>query len=383
MRIAIISDWLTVYSGAERVLEQMLLIFKEADLYSLCDFIPLNKRQFLLNKETKTSFIQHLPFAKKKYRSYLPLMPLAIEQFDLSFYDLVISSSHAVAKGIITSPNQLHLCMCYSPMRYAWDLQHQYLKESNLEKGILSWFARYILHKMRIWDIRSSYSVDKFIAISHFIKQRIEKCYRRESTVIYPPVGVHNFEICEEKENYYLTASRMVPYKKVDLIVEAFSKMPEKKLVVIGDGPDFNKIKSKATLNVEILGFQPTEVLKKYMQKAKAFVFAAEEDFGIAPLEAQACGTPVIAYGRGGARETIVDLNSDSPTGVCFKEQTVDSIINAVNNFEENGHVITPQNCRKNSLRFSPERFQTEFKKFVLESYDEFKSKKENFNNGN
>ncbi len=372
MRIAIVHDWLVVYAGAERVLEQMLACYPDADLFSLVDFLPAGQRAFIDNKPVTTSFIQRLPRARKKYRGYLPLMPLAVEQFDLSAYDLVISSSHAVAKGVLTGPDQLHLCMCYSPIRYAWDLQHQYLREAGLERGIKGWVAKAILHYIRLWDTRTGNGVDAFIAISRHIARRIRKVYGRDSTVIYPPVDVADFPLRADKEDFYVTASRMVPYKKVDLIVEAFSAMPDKRLVVIGDGPDFAKVQAKAGPNVQLLGFAGAEVLRDHLQRARAFVFAAEEDFGIAPLEAQACGTPVIAFGKGGALETIIPLpeaesaaSSPAPTGVFFYEQSVAAIIAAVERFEGAGAAITPQVCRENALRFAPERFRAEFTAFV------------------
>lgn len=375
MKIAMVHDWLTVYAGAERVLEQMLACYPNADLFSVVDFLPSDKRGFIQSKSASTSFVQRLPFAKTKYRAYLPLMPLAVEQFDLSGYDLVISSSHAVAKGVLTGPDQLHLCMCYSPIRYAWDLQHQYLKESGLDRGAKGWLAKWLLHKIRIWDTRTANGVDEFVAISHFISRRIWKAYRRESSVIYPPVDVEAFELREEKEDFYLTASRMVPYKKIDLIVEAFSAMPDKRLVVIGDGPDFDKIKARAGENITLLGYQNHEVLKDYMQRARAFVFAAEEDFGIAPLEAQACGTPVIAFGKGGALETIRGLDGELPTGVFFFEQSTMAIRDAVSRFDREGQQILPVNCRANAMRFSPERFQQEFRAFVEEAWADFQSR--------
>jgi len=358
MKIAIVHDWLTVYAGAERVLEQMLACYPEASIFSVVDFLPVGHRGFIQNKPVITSFIQGLPFARTKYRNYLPLMPLAVEQFDLSSYDVVISSSHAVAKGVLTGPDQLHLCMCYSPIRYAWDLQHQYLKESGLDSGIKGWLAKWMLHKIRLWDVRTANGVDEFIAISSFISRRIRKVYRRESRVIYPPVDVKEFELRMEKDDFYLTASRMVPYKKIDLIVEAFGAMPDKYLVVIGDGPDFDKIKVKAGGNVVMLGYQSHAVLKSHLQRARAFIFAAEEDFGIAPLEAQACGTPVIAFGKGGVLETIRGLDSNSPTGIFFNEQTPQAVVNAVSEFERQTR-ISSKACRENSLRFSPDRFKS------------------------
>ena len=372
MKVAIIHDWLVTYAGAERVLEKMLDCYPQADIFSTVDFLAENQRDFLKGKRASTSFIQKLPKAKSRYRNYLPLMPLAVEQFDLSTYDVIISSSHAVAKGVLLGPDQLHICMCYSPIRYAWDLQNQYLIESNLQYGVKGWLARWLLHKMRIWDARTANGVDHFIAISHFIERRIQKVYRRSSNVIYPPVDVDAFTFQSNKEDFYLTASRMVPYKKMPLIVEAFSAMPNKRLIVIGDGPEFDKCKAVAGANVELIGYQSFEVLKDHMQRAKAFVFAAEEDFGIAPLEAQACGTPVIAFGKGAALETIRGMSCASPTGVLFQNQTVESIQNAIQEFEINFDTISPAACRNNALRFGPERFLREFQTFVDQSWADF-----------
>lgn len=365
MRVAIVTDWLVSYAGGERVVEQMLQVFPSADLYSVVDFFPDEDRKVFLNKKATTSFIQRLPFAKTKYRSYLPLMPLAIEQFDLSSYDLVISSSSSVAKGAITGPEQLHICYCHSPIRYAWDLQHQYLEESGWDKGVKSFLARYFLHKMRLWDLRTSNGVDYFIGNSHFIRRRIWKVYRRAAKVIYPPVDIKNFVAGKKKEDFYLTCSRMVPYKKIGLIVEAFSKMPEKRLVVIGDGPGFAKIRKAAGANVVLLGRQPFEVLLDHLQRARAFVFAALEDFGIAPVEAQACGTPVIAYQKGGVRESVLGMDSENPTGVFFQEQSASAIAEAICLFEKEEGKISSEACRENALRFSEENFKSRFSYFI------------------
>lgn len=370
IKVAIVHDWLVAYAGAERVLEEIINCYPDADLFSVVDFIPKNERGFLKNKPVKTSFIQKLPFAKKKYRTYLPFMPLAVEQFDLSGYDIVISSSHAVAKGVINGPDQLHISYVHSPMRYAWDLQHQYLKETGLDRGLKGWLAKRELHKLRMWDLRTANGVDHFLANSRFIARRIWKVYRREATVIYPPVDVDSFTLCEQKEGFFLTASRMVPYKKIDLIAEAFSLMPDKRLYIIGDGPDFDKVKSKAGANVELLGYQPFEVLRNYMQRAKAFVFAAEEDFGIVPVEAQACGTPVIAYGKGGALETV----TEGETGLFFYAQTPSSIIEAVKRFEDMKDRFIPSKIREKTLRFSKDRFRQEFSSFVNDAWESFKS---------
>ncbi|MFA6408867.1 MAG: glycosyltransferase family 4 protein [Gammaproteobacteria bacterium] len=366
MKTAIVHDWLVSFAGAERVLEQILLCYPDADLFSVVDFLDESTRKkHFMGKRATTTFIQKLPFARSKYRNYLSLMPLAIEQLDLSSYDLVISSSHAVAKGVITGPDQLHISYIHSPMRYAWDLQHQYLKESGLDRGVKSWLARRILHKMRIWDLRTVNSVDEFISNSMFIQRRVKKNYRRNSVVIYPPVDTSFFSVREDKEDFYLTASRLVPYKKVDLIVEAFSRLPSKKLIVIGDGPQMAEVKKLASKNITLLGFKDSKVLCDYMQRAKAFVFAAEEDFGIAPVEAQACGTPVIAFKKGGVLETVRGLDNKNPTGVFFDEQTVGSLQNAVLEFESNASKIKPKNCRASAVRFTPELFRDQFEKIV------------------
>ncbi len=372
MKTAIVHEWFVTYVGSEKVVEQLLALYPEADIFTLVDFLPASEREFLKGRKIHTSFIQKLPLAKKYYRQYLPWMPLAIEQFDLSEYELIISSSHAVAKGVLTAPDQLHISYVHSPMRYAWDMQHQYLRETGLDKGIFSWYTRRLLHRMRLWDYRTANGVDWFVANSRFIARRIWKVYRREAKVIHPPVQIENFPLQESKSDYYLAASRMVPYKKMDLIVEAFNRMPKKRLVVIGEGPGLRKVKANAKSNIEVLGYQPTGILSQYMQGARAFLFAAREDFGIMPLEAQACGTPVIAFGEGGALETIRGLDDAQPTGVFFKEQTPEAIINAVDLFEANDHKITPAVCRKNSEGFSPQRFRSEFAQFVEEAWTRF-----------
>jgi glycosyltransferase involved in cell wall biosynthesis len=368
MRIAVVHDWVTFYAGSERVLTQILSLFPNCDFFTLIDFLTPFDRQGIKNPVT-ISFLQHLPFARKRYRNYLPLMPLAIEQFDLSAYDLIISSSHAVAKGVRTRQNQLHICYCHTPMRYAWDLKEQYLRESGLDSGLKGLLANMTLQYLQRWDKRTADRVTYFIANSRYIGDRIRRAYGRDSAVIYPPGDVETFVPAGKKEGFYLTASRMVPYKKMDIIVEAFSALPDKKLIVIGDGPDFKKVKSKAGRNIELLGFQPANILKEYMQRARAFVFAAEEDFGIMPVEAQACGTPVIAYGKGGCLETINGLNGGighlPPTGLFFYEQSVNAVNNAIALFEMNYNKFNGQEIRQNAIRFSVERFKREMKAFI------------------
>jgi len=374
-KIAIVHDWLTTYAGAEQVLAQMLACFPQADVYSVVDFLPPEQRAFLQGRTVHTTFIQRLPGARKRYRHYLPLMPLAIEQLDLSGYDLILSSSHAVAKGVLVGPDQLHISYVHTPMRYAWDLQHQYLRESGLDRRWLGWPVRWLLHRLRLWDLRTSPGVDYFVANSAFIGRRIRRVYGREATVIHPPVDVDAFSCVAEKDSYYLAVSRLVPYKRMDLIAQAFSAMPDKKLVIIGDGPDRAKLQQHLAPNIEYLGYQPNEVVRQYMRRARAFVFAAEEDFGITPVEAQACGTPVIAYGRGGALETVQGPEKPAPTGVFFRQQTVEAICQAVAQFEADLPQFTPKNCRTNAEIFSAQRFRAEYTDFVERGWTEWQTK--------
>ena len=369
MKKALIHDWFSTYAGAEKCIESFTDIWDDFEIYSLIDFLSGTDRDKILKgKRAHTSFIQKLPFAKDKYRNYLPLFPLAIEQFDLSDYDVVLSSSHAVAKGVLTHSNQLHIAYVHTPIRYAWDLYHQYLRESGLDRGLKGMLAKYFLHKIRLWDASTANRVDHYVANSRYIARRIKKTYGKPSDVIYPPVDVDKFTLREAKEEFYLTASRMVPYKKIDLIVEAFSQT-DKKLLVIGDGPDMAKIKSKAGKNVELLGFADDETMADLMGRAKAFVFAAEEDFGITPVEAQACGTPVICFGRGGARETV----RDGESGLYFMEQNAKELLAAVAKFEQNYDKFEPVKIRENSLKFSRARFEAEIKSYVEKKYEEFK----------
>ena len=369
MKVAVIHDWLVVVAGAEKVLGEILELFPQAELYCLLDFLPTKERGIIGYRKTTTSFIQNLPFAKTRYRRYLPLMPLAIEQFDLTSYDLVISSTSAVAKGVITGPDQLHISYVHSPMRYAWDLQFQYLQQTGLEHGIKGWLTRWMLHKIRIWDTSTAHRVDHFIANSNFIAKRIKKVYGRYSVVIHPPIDTDFFTPSDEpKEDFYLTVSRLVPYKRIEILVKAFAKLPESRLVIIGNGPELEHLQQEAGKNVEILGYQNNETVKRYLQKARAFLFAAQEDFGIVPLEAQACGTPVIAYGRGGALETVQvykSVNEAPPTGLFFTQQTPEAVINAITNFEANKPQFTAKACRNNALRFKSEIFKENLKNFL------------------
>lgn len=362
MKVAIVHDWMDAYAGSERVVEQLLHVLPHADVFTLCDFLSDDQRKFLGGRKPKTSFLQNAPWAAKHFRQYLPLMPLAIEQFDLSAYDLVVSSSHAFAKGVLTGPGQLHICYCHTPIRYAWDFQHQYLRQSKLDRGVKGMLARLILHYIRLWDVRTAAGVDTFVANSSYIANRIRKVYGRSSVVIHPPVDTDAFSVETRKDDYYLAASRFVPYKRMDLILSAFRSMTDRRLIVVGDGPELERVKHLATPNVELLGYQPGEVLKSLMQRARGFVFAAEEDFGIMPVEAQACGTPVLCYGRGGVQDSVIPQE----TGVYFERQETDSICDAVRRFEE--LTFDPLLIRKNAERFSREAFRKAFRELIYSS---------------
>jgi glycosyltransferase involved in cell wall biosynthesis len=368
VRTAIVHDWLPVYAGAERVLEQMIRVLPGADLFTLIDFLPEADRGFLGGRPVTTSFIQRLPFARRRYRYYLPFAPLAAEQFDLAGYDVVVSSSYVVAKGVLTSPQQLHVSYVHSPVRYAWDLYLQYLREAGVERGVRSGFIRLVMHYLRLFDVASANRVDVFVANSRHVARRIWKTYRRRASVLYPPVDTDAFALHREKADFYVTVSRLVPYKQVGLLVEAFNGMPDRKLVVIGDGPDFKKLRERAGPNVELLGHQPLAVLQEHLAHARAFVFAAEEDFGIAPVEAQACGTPVIAYGAGGARETVVE----GETGLFFPEQTPASLRGAVRAFEARPHAFDPERIRQHAEQFSAARFREAFAALVARAWERF-----------
>ncbi|MGF1512999.1 MAG: glycosyltransferase [Elainellaceae cyanobacterium] len=363
LKVAIAHEWLVKHAGSERVVEQMLHLYPNADLFSLVDFLTEAQRFFIHYKPVQTSFIQSLPWARRHFRQYLPLMPLAIEQFDFSSYDIVISSHHAVAKGVITRADQLHLSYVHTPLRYGWDLQHQYLAHLGAKKAI----ARPILHYLRLWDVATAHRVDCFVANSRTVARRIQKTYRRPAQVVYPPVNVERFTPMAQRDDFYLVLSRFVPYKRVDLIVAAFAQLGLP-LVVIGDGADQQRIEQLATPNVQVLPPQPEAAVTDYMNRCKAFVYAAEEDFGIAAVEAQAAGAPVIAYGRGGVTETVVP----GKTGILFPHQTVSSLVEAVQAFERHPKQFTAQDLRYNAERFSSEQFHRRFSQVVEQAWRHF-----------
>jgi glycosyltransferase involved in cell wall biosynthesis len=374
LKKALIHDLLVQNGGAEKCLESFTNIWDDFDIFSLMESLTDEERQKMVKgKDITTSFIQNLPFANKLFRHYFFLYPFAVEQFDFTGYDLILSSSSSVCKGILTRPDQIHISYVHSPVRYAWDLYHQYLKESNLTSGIKSIIVKWMLHYMRNWDAGTANRPDYYIANSKYVAKRIKKLYNKDAIVIHPPVNCTEFVIGDDNDakEYYFTASRMVPYKKINLIVEAFSKMPSKKLIVVGDGPDFKKLKAIASGNIEFLGYASRAKQIKYTQNAKAFIFAAEEDFGIAPIEAQACGIPVIAFGKGGALETIIGSFvyaqevKAGDTGIFFEHQSTESLMEAVQYFEQNCIRFSKDTIRQHALKFDVKCFEQNMKAAV------------------
>jgi glycosyltransferase involved in cell wall biosynthesis len=374
---ALVHEWLTPYAtgGSELVVKEILNAV-DADLYALIDFESINPESYLFKRQIGSTFLQQFPGAKKGVQKYLPLLPLAIEQLDLRQYPVLLSSSHAVAKGVLAAPHQLHICYCHTPMRYAWDLTFDYLHNSPAGRGLPGVVTRYLLHRLRQWDVIAANRVDYFIANSHHTARRIWRCYRRKAEVIYPPVNVERFRFEPQKEDFYLTVARLVPYKKVGTIVRAFNQLG-KRLVVIGTGPELAEIRAIAGSNVEVLGEQPDGVVEDYMARAKAFVYAACEDFGIALVEAQACGTPVIAYGAGGALETVLDIRDhpETGTGLLFDAQTEGSLIEGVERFERLRSQLNSQAGREQAAKFAPEVFQRHYRNFLEQCTQEFQGR--------
>jgi glycosyltransferase involved in cell wall biosynthesis len=373
MKVALVHDWLDTWAGGENVLEHLAALFPGAPLFTLVDFFPQHARERLGAREISVSFLQRMPFARTSFRRYLPMFPRAIESFDLSRFDVVVSSSHAVAKGVRTNGSQLHLCYCYSPMRYAWDLRDQYLAQVGLHGGLRGRLVHRMLDRLAAWDLRTSTRVTTFAAISHYIADRIARCYDREATVIYPPVDIPQTsgELPREP-GLYVTVSRLVPYKRIDAIAAAFRSLPDRRLVIVGEGSERPRIEAAAGPNVRLAGQLDDAQRNALLSRAQAFVFAADEDFGIAPIEAQAHGTPVIGYRKGALIETIAGLESARPTGVFFDAQTPEAIAGAVRAFEDAQARIDPQACRDNAQRFASARFRGEFSAFVERQYEAF-----------
>jgi glycosyltransferase involved in cell wall biosynthesis len=370
-RVAIVHEWLVRYAGSEQVVAAMLEAFPQADLYALIHDPEGLRGTPLEGVPVRTSFIRSLPKATEKYQTYLPLMPLAVEQLDLRPYDLVLSSSHAVAKGVLTRADQLHVSYTHTPMRYAWDLYFDYLSQSGMDRGIKSWVARSVLHYLRVWDLSASSRVDAYLVASSYVARRINKVYRRSARVVLPPIGIERFRPDLPREEFFITVSRFVPYKRLDLIVEAFTRL-RKPLVVVGEGPEFAKVRRMAGPNVELLGYQTDKVVADYLQRAKACIFAADEDFGNVPVEAQAAGCPVIAYGKGGSLETVIGWPAPGATGVFFDTQTPEALVEAVKLFEAHEDQFRSESCRRNAERFGQGHFQKEFRSNVEELWDRF-----------
>lgn len=353
MKIAIVCDWLTNMGGAEQVVINFKEIFKDAPIYTTF-YNPDKLDKKLQNIDVRTCFLQ-----KKKvienHKKYYPLMPLAFENFDLNEYDVVLSSSSSCAKGVLTKPGSIHVCYCHTPMRYAWEKREEYIEGMGKIKRRL---IKILLHYMRIWDVASANRVDYFIANSTEVQKRIQKHYKRDAVVINPPVRCSLFNIAEKDGDYYLVLSRLVKYKRFDLAVQACSQLG-KKLIVIGDGPEREKLEKMAGDSVTFLGRQPDEVVQKYMSECKALLFPGEEDFGIVPVEAQACGRPVIAYGKAGVLDSVID----GKTGVFFKEQNVESVKDAILRFEQ--MEFNKEEIRQHALKFDESEFQRKIKEFI------------------
>ncbi len=363
LRYAMVHEWLTPKAtGGSELVVQEILQHIPADLFALIDFESRNPESYLYGRSIGHTFLQHFPRAEYGVQKYLPFMPLAIEQLDLREYDVILSSSHAVAKGVLTRANQVHITYCHAPMRYAWDLTFDYLEQSNIRWGLKGILTRYLLHRLRQWDVLSANRVDHFIANSRTTADRIWRCYRRRAEVIYPPVAIDRFPFIAQKQDFYLTVSRLVGYKQVELIVHAFNELGLP-LIVIGEGPDAEKLQCQAKPNIQLLGWRSNQEVAQYMSEAKAFVYAAYEDFGIAPVEAQACGTPVIAYGRGGTGESVKDLRTwgDRGTGILFPHQTISDLVAAILNFEELKSQTVPEEIRHHAEQFSPGAFRDRY----------------------
>ncbi|MBZ0190084.1 MAG: glycosyltransferase [Candidatus Kuenenia stuttgartiensis] len=376
-KIAIVHDWLTGMRGGEKVLECLCELFPQSDIFTLLH-IPGSVSPLIENRTIYTSFLQKLPLIKTHYRTYLPLFPLAIESFSVDAYDMVISSSHCVAKGVITPPSTLHVCYSHTPMRYVWEHYHTYFGKN--KKGFMTRTAMNIFaHYLRMWDVSSSNRVDYFTANSYNVANRIKKYYRRTAKVIHPPVDCSLFTPPDtyEEGGYYLIVSAFAPYKRIDIAIEAFRELGLP-LVIIGGGQEEQLIKNMAKNNIKCLGWQPGEVLKDFYRNCKALIFPGVEDFGIVPLEVQACGKPVIAYAKGGVLETVRGIYPDSesrpemkqkqpetPTGVFFTEQTTESLLEAVRFFEHNKNIFDPLSIRKHAEGFDSLIFKEKFKRYI------------------
>ena len=388
-RVAVVVDWLARTGGAELVIREILRAFPDADLFALFDVMSAADRAPITDRPSHTSFMQHIPGIARHYRSLLPVMTFAIRTIDLGEYDVIISSNHAVAKGVRVRPGQFHLCYCHSPMRYAWDLQEAYLADHGI-RGVKAVAARAVLARVRDWDRATAAGVDRFVVNSRFVGDRVRRSYGRDSIVLHPPVDLDFFTPAgarldgasldgAREADLYVTASRQVPYKRIDRIVEAFRALPDRRLVVLGDGPQHERIRAAAAgaPNISLLGEVPREELREWFRRARAFVFAGEEDFGIVPLEAQACGTPVIALGKGGALETVRGAPGPDRTGLFFADDSPATIADAVRRFESLEVAPSAQACRTNAEHFAAPRFHEALEREVAEGWAAKKKQKD------
>lgn len=364
MKIALICDWLTGMRGGERCFETACQLWPDADVFTLVH-VPGSVSPIIESHTIYTSFIQRLCPDTEHFRRCLPLFPFAIERFDLRRYDVVVSFSHCVAKGVKVRPGAFHICYCHTPMRYAWDMRQSYLASLNIPQ---KWIAAMVLNYLKRWDRGTASRVDKFIANSNYIKQRIKAAYDRDATVIYPPVDCGRFIVLNRDDGYYLIVSALAPYKRIDLAIEAFNSLG-KKLVIVGNGHDKASLEKIAGKNIEFISNLNDSEVADYMQRCTALIFPGEEDFGIVPLEAQACGKPIIAFGRGGATETVIGLeNTDGkqPTGIFFENQEKECLMSAIRQFESNRNVFDPAVCRNNALRFDAPLFKNSLYQAVM-----------------
>ncbi len=362
MKTALVHDWLNGMRGGEKCLEVLCELYPQSPIYTL--FYEKGKVSGpIAQRPVRSSWLERMPAVYSKYRHYLPLFPAAVESLDLREYDLVVSTSHCVAKGAKKRRGAVHICYCFTPMRYAWGFFEEYFgKRGAFARRVIS----LLIPRLRAWDLRSSAGVDHFVAISRHVQQRIRSCYNRDSEVIYPPCDTvfYTPDAAVKREDFYLVVSALVPYKKIELALEAFAA-EGRRLIVIGDGPERAGLERSASDNIRFLGWQPEEVLRDHFRRAQALIFPGEEDFGIVPVEAQACGCPVVAYGKGGALETVID----GKTGVFFAEPSSASLRDAVARFE--GLALDPEDARRNALLFARENFKEQMKKMIERQYAE------------
>jgi glycosyltransferase involved in cell wall biosynthesis len=368
--VALVHDWLTGLRGGERCLEVFCELFPRADLFTLL-YLPGRVSSTIERRRISTSFLQRIPGVATRYRAFLPLFPWAVERFDLSGYDLILSTSHCVAKGVRVPPGALHVCYCFTPMRYVWDLYDDYFGERR------GWLPRHLMPllapALRRWDVATSRRVHHFVAISSHVAGRVARCYGRSAEVIYPPVDLSRFRLSEESGDYFLVVAALAPYKRVDLAIEAANRL-QRRLRIVGSGPEEKRLRAVAGPTVEFLGWREDREVAELYAGCRALLFPGVEDFGIAPLEAMASGKPVIAFGRGGARETVVPLDQgdDPPTGLFFSEQTVDALADAIRSFEANAHRFAPKALRARAEAFDRPRFKAEIATYIARRWEEF-----------